>query len=265
MTRNHSCKSAWVPVLVFSLLFSLFVSSALAKEVDIPSRGQGYVSDFAGLLESSDKIIIIKFASELEKKTTSQISVVTIQTTRPETIQGFSVRLFDQWKIGQKGKDNGVLILVALNDRKAWITTGYGLEGAIPDVIAHKIVQERMIPYFKNGQYSQGIKEGAVAVISLIAKEYDVQITGQEMQVYQTVHRRKSPFEILFTILLLVFIIGSRTGLLGYFLLGSMIGGRRRGGYWHGAGIGGSGGGFSGGFGGFGGGMTGGGGGGGGW
>jgi len=263
MIKNYAKPSKII--LALSLLFSLSVSAALAKEVSIPPRGQGYVSDFAGLLEPSDKIAITKFAAELESKTTAQIAVVTVQTTQPETIEGFSVRLFDQWKIGQKGKDNGVLILVAVNDRKAWITTGYGLEGAIPDAIAYKIVQERMIPYFKNGRYSQGIKEGAVAVISLVAREYDVQITGQEAQVCQAVHRRKSPFEILFTILLLLFIIGSRTGLLGYFLLGSMIGGRRRGGYWHGAGIGGSGGGFSGGFGGFGGGMTGGGGGGGGW
>lgn len=254
-----------VPAFVLFLLFSLLTPSVFAKEVSIPSRGQGYVSDFAGLLTSSDKVIITKFARELEKKTTAQIAVVTIQTTQPETIQGFSVRLFDQWKIGQKGKDNGALILVAVNDRLAWITTGYGLEGAIPDVIANKIVQGKMIPYFKNKQYSQGIKEGTVAVISLIAKEYNVQITGQEAQVYELVHRKKSPFEIILTILLFVFIIGSRTGFLGYFLLGSMVGGRRRGGYWHGSGIGGSSGGFGGGFGGFGGGMTGGGGGGGGW
>ena len=192
--------------LALPLLFALFVSTSLAQEVKIPSRGANYVSDFANLLKPADKINITKFASELEKKTSAQIAIVTVDSTQPETIQGFSVRLFDQWKIGQKDKDNGVLILVAVNDRKAWITTGYGLEGAIPDVIAHKIVQGRMIPYFKNGQYSQGIKEGVVVVISLIAKEYDVQITGQEAQVYQAVHRRKSPFEILFTILLLLLI-----------------------------------------------------------
>ena len=251
--------------LALPLLFTLFVSTSLAQEVKIPSRGQGYVSDFASLLKPNDKLTIIKFASELEKKTTAQLAVVTIQSTQPETIQGFSVRLFDQWKIGQKDKDNGVLILIAVNDRKAWITTGYGLEGAIPDVIAQKIVQAKMIPYFKSGQYSQGIKEGSVAVISLIAKEYSVQITGQEAQVYQAVHRKSGPLQMLFTILMFIFIIGSRSGFLGYFLMGSLLGGRRRGGYWHGAGFGGARGGFSGGFGGFCGGMTGGGGGGGGW
>ena len=263
MTKKISKSTKFI--LTFSFLLSLFISSVMAKEVKIPPRGHGYVSDFAGLLKPTDKLAITKFASELEKKTTAQLAVVTVKTTQPETIQEFSVRLFDQWKIGQQGKDNGALILVAVTDRKAWITTGYGLEGAIPDVIANKIVQVNMIPYFKSGQYSQGIKEGSVAVISLIAKEYDVQITGQEAQVYQTVHRKSSPLRILFTIFMFIFIISSRSGFLGYFLMGSMIGGRRRGGYWHGSGIGGSGGGFSGGFGGFGGGMTGGGGGGGGW
>lgn len=253
-------------VLVFACLSVLFSSAIFAGDaVQIPSRGQDYVNDFAGLLNHSDKLTIAKFAAGLERKTTAQIAVVTIKTTKPETIQGFSVRLFDQWKIGQKNKDNGVLLLMAVDDRKAWITTGYGLEGAIPDVIANKIVQNIMIPYFKRGRYSEGVTKGAIAVISLVAKEYDVEITGQETQVHQAVHRKKSALEIIFTILFFILIIGMRSGFLGYFLLGSMIGGRRRGGFWHGAGVGGSGGGFSGGFGGFGGGMTGGGGGGGGW
>jgi len=263
MKKNLSKSTQFI--LTFSLFCVLCVAPALAQEVNIPSRGQDYVSDFAGLLKPDDKMTVTKFASELEKKTTAQLAVVTIKSTQPETIQGFSIRLFDQWKIGQKGKDNGALILIAVNDRKAWITTGYGLEGAIPDVIANKVVQERMIPYFKTGQFSQGIREGSIYVISLIAKEYDVQITGQEAQVYETVHRKSSPLQMLFTILMFIVILGSRSGLLGYFLMGSMIGGRRRGGYWHGAGFSGSGGGFSGGFGGFGGGMSGGGGGGGGW
>ena len=257
------------PILVglsFAVSFIILFSTVIyAQEASIPSRGKEYVNDFAKLLNSSDKLTITGFASELEKKTTTQIAVVTVQTTQPETIQGFSVRLFDQWKIGQKGKDNGVLLLIAFKDRKAWITTGYGLEGAIPDVLARKVVQDIIVPYFKREQYSNGIKEGAIAVISLAAEEYDLQITGKETQIYQTMHRKKSPLEVIFPILLLFFIISLRSGLLGYFLIGSMVGGRRRGGYWHGAGIGGSGGGFGGGFGGFGGGMTGGGGGGGGW
>ena len=262
----HKSPKIYKYILVLTFFSVLFSSAIFAgEEAPIPSRGQDYVNDFAGLLKHSDKLAISKFAHELEKRTTAQIAVVTIKTTKPETIQGFSVRLFDQWKIGQKGKDNGVLLLMAIDDRKAWITTGYGMEGAIPDVIANKIVRSTMIPYFKRGQYSEGITKGAIAVISLAAKEYNVEITGRETQVYKAVHRKRSGLEIIFPILFFVLIISSRSGLLGYFLLGGMMGGHRRGGYWYGAGSGGSGGGFGGGFGGFGGGMTGGGGGGGGW
>ncbi len=253
-----------ITFIALSFFFACSLSSA--QESAIPPHGDSYVSDFAKLLNTSDLSTITRYATELENKTTAQIAVVTVQTTSPDSIQGYSVRLFDKWKIGQKGKDNGVLILVALSDRKAWITTGYGLEGAIPDYTANKIVNAIMIPYFKNNQYSRGIKEGAVAVISLIAKEYNVNITGQESQVYTQINRKKSPWEILFTIIFIIFILSSRSGLLGYFLLGSLTNsGRRRNGYWYGSGFGGSSGGFSGSFGGFGGGMTGGGGGGGGW
>ncbi len=249
--------------VVLAVMF--FAGTVFVNAENIPSRGQGYVNDFADLITAGDKAEITRYASELEKKTTAQVAVVTVKSTRPETIQGFSVRLFDKWKIGQEGKDNGVLILVAVNDRKAWITTGYGLEGAIPDAVANRIVRETMIPYFKRGDFSAGIKQGAINVISLAAREYDVEITGKESQVYHRIHKGRSGFEIFFTIIFFIVVLGLRTRLFGYLFLGSMLGGRRRGGYWYGSGTGGSGGGFGGGFGGFGGGMTGGGGGGGGW
>ncbi len=252
--------------IVFLLGFSLSLASVtFAQGTKIPNPGNSYVNDFAKLLSSNDQNNIAKLCTELDKKTSAQVAVVTIDSTKPYSIQNYSVQLFDKWKIGKQGKDNGVLILIAASDRKAWITTGYGLEGAIPDLIANKIVTNIMVPYFKNNQYSQGIKKGAIAVISLIGKEYNVTITGQESQVYSRVHRKKSFLELLFTFVFILILLSSRSGLLGFFLLGSLSGGRRRNGYWHGSGLGGSSGGFGGGFGGFGGGMTGGGGGGGGW
>ena len=233
--------------------------------VSIPERPSGYVNDYAGLIQPGEEAAINAFAAELNKKTTAQVAVVTVGTTSPETAHSFSVRLFDKWKIGQKGKDNGVLILVAVNDRQAWITTGYGMEGAIPDAVANKIVRDVMAPSFKKGKYSEGILNGSVAVISLMAKEYGVKVTGKEESTHKALAREKSGLEILLTIILFIVIIGMRSGFLGYFLLGSMVGGRRRGGYWYGTGGGSSRGSFGGGFGGFGGGMCGGGGGGGGW
>lgn len=251
-----------IAILFFEAVFFSF--SAFGETVTIPERPAGYVTDLAGLVSPAASNTISKFAFELEKKTTAQVAVVTVKTTRPEAIQSYSVMLFDKWKIGQKGKDNGVLILVAVEDREAWITTGYGIEGIIPDATANKIVRDLMIPSFREGKYSEGILNASVAVISLIAKEYGEVITGKEDSIQKTISRETSALEVLFTILLFIMVFGMRSGFFGYFLLGSMAGGRRRGGHWYGTGTGSSGGSF-GGFGGFGGGMTGGGGGGGGW
>ena len=233
---------------------------AAARFVDISKQPEGYVNDYANVIEASDREAISNSIRELEEKTTAQVAVVTVKTTHPEEIQQFSVRVYDQWKIGQKGKDNGVLLVVAVEDREAWITTGYGLEGALPDVVCSKIDRDVMIPHFRQGNYSQGIRAGVGAIISLIAKEYNVTITGQEGMVHNDVHSINNDqlffmiFIFLFPLLMLYhrYSDGRGVGSSGY----------RYGGLDGGYGGGGS---FGGGFGGFGGGMTGGGGGGGRW
>jgi uncharacterized protein len=203
----------------------------------------------------------------LEQKTTAEIAVVTLKTTRPYDIHDYSVRLFEKWKIGKAGKDNGVLLLVAVEDKKAWITTGYGLEGAIPDAEASRVYQGIIRPYFKKGEFSKGILAGSIALVDLAAKEYNVTIKDLPNLTRQYVRPvQKSPLasfiEGLFTLIFFILIFGFRMGLFGFLLFGS---GRRRGGHWYGGGVGGTSGGFGGGFGGFGGGFTGGGGAGGGW
>ena len=243
------------------LLFALagLVSAAEGQLIPIPSPA-GYVNDVAGIISASDRNAIANLIESLEQKTTAQIAVVTLKTTRPESVQQYSVRLFDQWKIGQKGKDNGVLLLVAVEDREAWITTGYGLEGALPDVIASKIVRDIMVPFFKEGQYSEGIRQGVIAVVSLVAKEYNVQVSGKEAQIYGQLQGSDAETPWIF---ILVFAVLVLIALSSLFRSDARYD-QRGGGYyegWHGGGSGG----FGGGFGGFGGGMTAGGGGGGRW
>jgi len=237
----------------------IFLSPLFAQDVKFPSQPEGYVNDYAGLLTAADKKAISKLALELEEKTTAQLAVVTLKTVRPETIEGYAVKLFQKWGIGQKGKDNGILLLIVINDREVRIETGYGLEGALPDVICNKIIQNIIIPNFKSQNYSKGIHDGAYAVINLVAKEYNVQITGGESTVYNNLHEEQNvSSDILGLIVWLVIIILLFSSRLWpwWFLLGGMGG---RGGYWYGGG-GGFGGGFGGGSGGFGGGFSGGGG-----
>ncbi|MFH1847865.1 MAG: TPM domain-containing protein [Candidatus Omnitrophota bacterium] len=252
---------------IFLILFLAVTGMASGQDAQYPARAQGYVSDYANIISPSDRQKIESLAGALEAKTTAQLAVVTVKTTYPESIEGYAVNLFERWGIGQKGKDNGILILVAYNDRKLRIETGYGLEGGLPDIVCDNIVQRVMVPRFKENRFSQGILEGAAAAVSLVAREYNVTITGQEERVYNAVAKEKSPLakilEFIFTLLILLLFMSMRMGLLGWFLLGAA--GRRRGGYWYGGGYGGSSGGFGGGFGGFGGGLSGGGGSSGGW
>ncbi len=248
----------WPYTIAIAVVMCLAAGFVRAQGPDYPSGPQGYVSDYATVVSAQDKDVITRLARELEDKTTDQIAVVTVNTTQPETIEGYAVELFKRWGIGHKGKDNGALLLVAVNDRKMRIETGYGLEGVLPDVICNKIIRDIMVPSFRSGDYSTGIKDGAVAIVSVIAKDKGLNITSQEGQVYQQVHARGSssdtPLSILwFFILLGIIIIRSRMGFWGGMYMGGYGGG--------GGGFSGGGGGFSG----FGGGMSGGGGASGGW
>ncbi len=226
-----------------------------ATEPRYPVQSQGYVNDYADLIDPSDKAKMSRLLEELEQKTTAQVAVVTILTTQPETIEGYAVKLFQKWGIGQKGKDNGILFLIAHKDRRVRIETGYGLEGAVPDVLCHKIINNLVVPAFKSGEYSKGITSGVQAIVGLVGKEYNVQITGQEEQSFDSNPSDSSgwPSGLLFT-LFIFFLLFGRIYPLMY---------RRGGGYWYsGGGYSGGlgGGGFGGGFGGFGGGSSGGGG-----
>lgn len=252
--------------VLVAAVFIPAISFAATRDglIPLPEKPSGYVTDLAGIIGPEEERAINSFAAELERKTTAEVAVVTLGTTKPENIHNFSMRLFDKWRVGKQGKDNGVLIVVAIDDQQGWISTGYGIEGIIPDAVASKIVRDIMAPSFRNGKYSEGMLNGAVAVISLIAKDSGVEVTGKEGDISPSGEREATGFEVFLTLLLFLLVFSMRSGLFGYFLFGSMVGGRRRGGHWYGAGSGSSGGSF-GGFGGFGGGMSGGGGGGGGW
>lgn len=256
-------KAVHIPIFIFISL-SIFLARpyVLLSARPYPIRPKGYVTDIAHIITPTDKNNLELMAKELEEKTTAQIAIVTIKTTSPDDIEMYAVNLFEKWGIGQKDKDNGVLLLVAVEDRRLRIETGYGLEGALPDVVCNRIIQEVIIPEFKAGRYSQGIFRGASAIIYLVAKEYGVEIADRNISQLPPLPAKRSPLSVLlefiFTFVILLLFISMRMGLLGWFLLLST--GHRRGGFWYGGGFGGASGGFSGGFGGFGGGLSGGGG-----
>lgn len=153
-----------------SLLVFLFASSALA--LDIPERPEGYVTDQAHLLSHQTRSQIEQMLQQHEAETSNQVVVATFPSLEDGSLEDFSIRLAEKWKIGQKGKDNGVILLIFKEDRKMRIEVGYGLEGALPDAAAGQIIQNVIVPNFRAGKFDQGILEGVQAILQAVQGEY---------------------------------------------------------------------------------------------
>lgn len=228
---------------IFSIFFWLILipNFYLAAQTLKPI---GWVNDFAQIIDPSVEQEITATIKELEQKTSAEIAVVTILSLENEaSIEDFAVKLFQEWGIGKKDKDNGVLFLTVVQDKKTRIEVGYGLEPIITDGTAGYILDEFVIPYFLKEDYSQGIKMGTLAIASLIAKESGVELTGA---IEVEPDSGKGSLLHLIWILFLIVIFIRHPFLFLFFGMPSFRGGNR--------------GGFGGGFGGFGGGMSGGGG-----
>ena len=254
MMRN---RRLWA--IAVSLCLVLAASVALSAEVQFPAY-KGYVNDYIGLLEHSDEAKLTALLSELDRKTTAQVAVVIVDTTAPLDLETYSVELAQKWGVGQKGKENGVLILIAKDDRRMRIEIGYGLEARFTDGMAGRMIRQYFRPYFKQGRFAQGIVAGTTAVAKHVASIYGVKLEGLAgLPKVDAMRRQRRPafgcgaFGLL---PLLILLVGFRL-FWRLFLFGSLFGLGSRGGFWSG---GGGSGGFSGGFGGFGGGSFGGGG-----
>ena len=250
-------------ILKKALLFSFFLLITAASIFSLPAA-KGYVSDYAGVISSEDASVITAVSKAVEEKTGAEIAVLTVNSISPySSIEEYSIDVASEWGIGKKGKDNGVLIVLSKGDRKVRIEVGYGLEGAITDGISGEILDRYMMPLLKTGDYSGGLKNGALAAASVVADEYNIKIDESALKQLKRpsssysrrpVRRGISLFDII--IFLFVFLGGGR-----FFLPIFLLSGFGRRGYYGGGFGSSSGGGFSGGgFSGFGGGGFGGGG-----
>ncbi|MGA1863593.1 MAG: TPM domain-containing protein [bacterium] len=247
-------------ILIFITLFSCFSlisagSFALAQNEPAFPKPRGYVTDLAGLLTPQTASHLENLITYINQKTTAEVAVVILNSIGPYTIEDYAVRLFEDWGIGRKGKDNGVLLLVAVMERRVKIEVGYGLEGAITDGTAGEIIRQIITPDFKKGLYDQGLLAGTEAILRLVALEYNVELPqGLSFKTRSGVEPERSSgildILIFFGFLFVLFVL-FKTGLWPLLFFGFPFGG---GGWSRG------GGGFGGGFGGFGGGLSGGGG-----
>jgi uncharacterized protein len=223
----------------------LLPRSAPAAEPKIP-KPRGFVNDFAGVLNGETVQHLELLITELRNKTGAEIAVVTVDTTTPLSAFDYAIRVAEEWKPGAKDKDNGVVFLVAVKDRELFSLTGYGIEGALPDGKVGEIRDRVVVPSFRRGDMTGGIRAGTEAIASTIAAEYGVQLSGAPRGPLRRRQNQPSAFALLFFLLLLILFL-SRYGFWPLLLTGR--GYRRRGtfgGTFGGGGFGGGGGGFGG-------------------
>ncbi len=157
----------------------VFGTATAADPPKIPAIPPNPVVDLAGIIDNNVETKLNRYLRELEEKTSAQMVVLTIKSLQGQALEEFSITIaHDKWKLGQKGKDNGVLMVVALNDKKYRFEIGYGLEGVLPDSLVGTIGRKFLVPYFKKGDYSTGIYAAAVVIANEIARDADVEITG---------------------------------------------------------------------------------------
>jgi uncharacterized protein len=253
----------------FLVLFSFFFATAFAGDKDFPPKPSParLVNDLAHMMNDHEQSQLEHKLLEYEINSSTQITVVTITNLGGYEVAQYAIELGNRWGVGQKGKDNGVLVLAAKDDRKVWITTGYGLEGVLTDATAGKIYRNEIVPYFKQGKYYEGFSQAADAIIAVTKGEY----TADEKDRRNGDKRRMPAAAIIIIILVVYFvlwILGKIGGGGGSYMSGRGHRGWGGGPWIGGGGFGGGnwgGGGSSGGFGGFGGGSFGGGGAGGSW
>lgn len=152
------------------MLAVLAMQSVVAAVLPVPALS-GRVVDTIGLLSAAQQAALEAKLAELEGRKGSQIVVLLVATTQPEAIEQFSLRVVEAWRPGRKGVDDGVLLIVASDDRAVRIEVGYGLEGAIPDATANRIIDEFILPRFRDGDFAGGIAAGVDHLIGLVDGE----------------------------------------------------------------------------------------------
>lgn len=151
-----------VSFFTFSICFFFLVPFfAFASHIPAPT---GFINDFAGILTSDQKIILEQQLKEYEAKTGNEITIAIVKNLNGLDIDDFAVKTFEEWKIGKKGKDNGILFLTAVEDRKMRIEVGYGLEPYLTDSQAGDIIRNVIAPRFQKQDYYQGISDGIIAI-----------------------------------------------------------------------------------------------------
>lgn len=260
-------------VFVVALALAVFATAALAQSLNFPEL-TGRVVDEAGILDASTREQLEKLSADLEAKTTDQLVIVTLKSLQGKSIEDYGYQFGRKWQIGQKDKNNGVILIVAPNEKRVRIEVGYGLEPTLTDAISSVIIQNAILPRFRAGDFAGGVRRGAEDIAQVIAGDAkEIQERAAQRQASQGMSAAEMMI-VVFWIIVAIMIIANvmadmrrrgrplqRGGVrrtrdwtdYGPIVIG---GGRSSGSDWEGGWSGGGGGGFSGGGGSFGGGGS---------
>ena len=251
----------------YSFIVLFFVLAVSVFSLSVPPM-QGAVNDWAGILSASEKNELETFLNATNDQTSVQVAVLTLPSLEGESLEAFSMKVSEAWKLGQKGKDNGVLLLVSMEEKKIRIEVGYGLEDRLTDIKSGLIIRNIIAPAFQSGQFGKGIIEAAKTIVGIV--------TDNEEIISKKINKTDNDDSIVGFIIFIIFVLfmtgalgrrgrgGCGGGLGNLFWLhllfggsgrgGSSFGGRSGGSFGGGSSRGGLGGGFRGGGGSFGGG-----------
>lgn len=238
------------PIINFSRNAKILLPSFLALLIagTVFAAPRAYVNDNANVLDPRTASQLNAVLADLDAKAKAQVAVLTVNSLEGNSLEGYAVETYKKWGIGDKKTDRGVLLLVSVKDRKSRIEVGYGLEGILPDGLTGAIQDKYMLPYFKAGNYAEGITEGAMALAAIIAKDSGITLgQGTARSRRGGPARPMSPGQKILAVLMLVgfVIFAIRHPFLALLLLQSVA--RGGGGGFGGGGFGGFGGGSSGG------------------
>lgn len=205
--------------LLLALLF-LFSASLFALGVPPLTRR---VTDNAGIMNSSDINNVEQKLAALEQQTGVQMAVLTIKSLEGEDLASYSMKVCETWKLGRSDKDNGVLLLVAYNERKVRIEVGYGLEGDLTDTKCGLVIRNVIIPQFKNGNYSKGIVAGIDNLCGIVGGDPDAVASTVRHEIDES----SDVFGLIFMVFWLIFVfaaLSSKNGLLKWVILSNLFG-----------------------------------------
>ncbi|MBI4431857.1 MAG: TPM domain-containing protein [Candidatus Omnitrophica bacterium] len=197
----------------------------------VPDKPAGYVNDYAGLLSNGARSRLEEMLANFERKTSNQIVVATFPSLEGGSLEDFSIRLAERWKIGSAKNDNGVILLIFRDDRQVRIEVGYGLEGVLPDVTASRIIRNEIVPAFRAGDMDGGIEKAVLAIMAATKGEYQPEEPIDKIKPY-------APYLFLLLVVFMYFLIHRISHFPGS---GGGRGGGWGGGRWRGGSSGGSG------------------------